>query len=77
MVNELLQNLRLISQPIHFLDSDSGTYIKMLLWSLWKGLGWGFILYLAPHIRHRPRTLRGRQADGASRFQQIIYVTVL
>ena len=47
MVNELLQSLRLIPQPIHFLDSDSGAYIKMLLWSLWKGLGWGSILYLA------------------------------
>ena len=34
-------------KPIKFLDSDSHTYIAMLLWSTWKGLGWGAIMYLA------------------------------
>ena len=36
-----------ILKPIKFLDSDSHTYIAMLLWSTWKGLGWGAIMYLA------------------------------
>ena len=47
MFNEVLQNLHIISEPIKFLDSDSHTWLKMLLWSLWKGLGWGSIMYLA------------------------------
>ncbi len=47
MVNTVLQNLGVILKPIKFLDSDSHTYIAMLLWSTWKGLGWGAIMYLA------------------------------
>ncbi|MCT6874191.1 MAG: ABC transporter permease subunit [Bifidobacterium sp.] len=76
MVNQLLQNIHLISQPIHFLDSDSGTYFKMLLWSLWKGLGWGSILYLAGISGIDPELYEAAQVDGANRFQQIIHVTV-
>ena len=33
MVNTVLQNLGVILKPIKFLDSDSHTYIAMLLWS--------------------------------------------
>lgn len=39
MINELLQNLHLISAPIKFLDSGDHTWLKMLLWSMWKGIG--------------------------------------
>lgn len=40
MVNTLLQNLGLITEPLKFLDSDSHTWLAMLLWNTWKGLGW-------------------------------------
>lgn len=76
MVNELLQNLHLISEPIKFLDSDSHTWLKMLLWSLWKGLGWGSIMYLAGIAGIDPELYEAAQVDGANRFQQIIHVTI-
>ena len=47
MINSLLENLGIITEPIKFLDSDSHTYLWMLLWNIWKGLGWGAIMYLA------------------------------
>ncbi|MFR6162977.1 MAG: hypothetical protein ACLUJR_08145 [Mediterraneibacter gnavus] len=47
MVNSLLENLGVITEPLKFLDSDSHTYLWMLLWNTWKGLGWGAIIYLA------------------------------
>ncbi len=76
MVNELLQNLHVISEPIKFLDSDSHTWLKMLLWSLWKGLGWGSIMYLAGIAGIDPELYEAAQVDGANRFQQIIHVTI-
>lgn len=76
MVNELLQNLGTITEPIHFLDSDSGTWMKMLLWNLWKGLGWGSILYLAGIAGIDPELYEAAQVDGANRFQQIWHVTI-
>ncbi|WP_235143674.1 ABC transporter permease [Bifidobacterium moukalabense] len=76
MFNELLQNLHIISEPIKFLDSDSHTWLKMLLWGLWKGLGWGSIMYLAGIAGIDPELYEAAQVDGANRFQQIIHVTI-
>lgn len=76
MFNELLQNMHIISEPIKFLDSDSHTWLKMLLWTLWKGLGWGSIMYLAGIAGIDPELYEAAQVDGANRFQQIIHVTI-
>ncbi|WP_407695026.1 ABC transporter permease [Scardovia inopinata] len=76
MVNELLQNMHWISQPIKFLDSDSLTWVKMLLWGIWKGLGWGSILYLAGLAGIDQELYEAAQVDGANRWQQIIHITI-
>lgn len=76
MLNEMLQNLHIISEPIKFLDSDSHTWLKMLLWGLWKGLGWGSIMYLAGIAGIDPELYEAAQVDGANRFQQIVHVTI-
>ncbi|NEG70528.1 sugar ABC transporter permease [Bifidobacterium sp. BRDM6] len=76
MVNELLMNLHIISTPIKFLDSPDQVWLKMLLWNLWKGLGWGSIMYLAGIAGIDPELYEAAQVDGANRFQQIIHVTI-
>ena len=76
MFNTLLENMHLISEPIKFLDSDSHTWLKMLLWGIWKGLGWGSIMYLAGIAGIDPELYEAAQVDGANRFQQIIHVTI-
>ncbi|MCI1978308.1 MAG: ABC transporter permease subunit [Bifidobacteriaceae bacterium] len=76
MVNTVLQNLHIITQPISFLDSDSHTWLAMLLWSLWKTLGWSAIMYLAGIAGVDPELYEAAQVDGANRFQQIIHVTI-
>ena len=76
MVNELLMNMHLISAPIKFLDSPDQVWLKMLLWNLWKGLGWGSIMYLAGIAGIDPELYEAAQVDGANRFQQIIHVTI-
>ena len=76
MFNSLLENMHLISEPIKFLDSDSHTWLKMLLWGIWKGLGWGSIMYLAGIAGIDQELYEAAQVDGANRFQQIIHVTI-
>ncbi|MEK0307210.1 ABC transporter permease [Bifidobacterium favimelis] len=76
MVNETLQNMHLISAPIKFLDSDSYTWLKMMAWGLWKGLGWGSIMYLAGIAGIDQELYEAAEVDGANRFQQIIHVTI-
>ena len=77
MVNTVLQNLGVILKPIKFLDSDSHTYIAMLLWSTWKGLGWGAIMYLASIAGIDQEMYEAARVDGAGRFQLMRYITLL
>ena len=76
MVNTVLQNLGVILKPIKFLDSDSHTYIAMLLWSTWKGLGWGAIMYLASIAGIELEMYEAARVDGAGRFQLMRYITL-
>ena len=76
MVNTVLQNLGVIFKPIKFLDSDSHTYIAMLLWSTWKGLGWGAIMYLASIAGIDQEMYEAARVDGAGRFQLMRYITL-
>ena len=39
LVNTLLQEWGFVTDPIKFLDSDNHTWLAMMLWNTWKGLG--------------------------------------
>lgn len=47
VVNSLLVDKGIFEQPIQFLQSNEHIWLKMWLWGVWKGLGWGAIMYLA------------------------------
>ncbi|MBU5482596.1 ABC transporter permease [Blautia sp. MSJ-19] len=76
MVNTVLQNMGIITTPIKFLDSDAHTYLWMTLWSMWKGLGWGAIMYLAAIAGIDQELYEAAKVDGANRFQLIKNITV-
>lgn len=76
MVNTFLQNLGVITEPLKFLDSDSHTYLWMLLWNTWKGLGWGAIMYLASIASIDQELYEAASIDGANRFQLIKNITL-
>ena len=73
MVNSLLENAGIITDPIKFLDSDAHTYLWMLLW---KGLGWGAIIYLASIAGIDQELYEAAEIDGAGRFQLMRYITL-
>ncbi|MBE5986045.1 MAG: sugar ABC transporter permease [Paenibacillaceae bacterium] len=75
MVNTLLQNLGLITEPVKFLDSDSHTWLAMLLWNTWKGLGWGAIMYLASITGIDQEQYEAARVDGANRFHLMRHIT--
>lgn len=76
MVNNLLEALGLISQPIKFLDSDSHTWLSMILWSTWKSLGWNAIMYLAAITGIDPGLYEAAKIDGAGRFRLMFHITL-
>lgn len=76
MVNTLLQHIGFILEPIKFLDSDAHTWLWMLLWNTWKGLGWGAIVYLASITSIDQELYEAASVDGANRLQKMRNITL-
>ncbi|MDN4477052.1 ABC transporter permease [Demequina lignilytica] len=76
LVNDILMDGGLITAPIKFLDTDQHVWLTMTLWSVWKGLGWGAIIYLAAISGIDPSLYESARMDGAGRWQTIRYITI-
>ena len=76
LINTLLQEHGFISEAIKFLDSDNHTWLMMCLWNIWKGLGWGAIMYLAAIAGIDPELYESARIDGANRFHLMRYITL-
>lgn len=76
MLNSLLQNLGAISEPLKILDSSKHVWLQMILWSTWKGLGWGAIMYLAAIAGIDQEMYDAAKVDGANRMQIIKNITI-
>jgi putative aldouronate transport system permease protein len=74
--NEVLIKLGIIEKPIQFLGSDNHTWLTMWLWSTWKGLGWGAIMYLAAITGIDQELYEAARVDGAGRFRMMWNITV-
>ena len=76
MFNTVMQNLGILSEPVKILDSSSHVWLQMLLWSTWKGLGWGAIMYLAAIAGIDQEMYDAAKVDSAGRFQIIKNITI-
>lgn len=76
MVNGTLMDMGIITMPVKFLDTDQHVWLTMTLWSVWKGLGWGAIIYLAAIAGIDQSLYESAEIDGAGRFQKMWYITV-
>ena len=75
-INSLLRQLGNTSASTNYLMSDSGTWIKMLLWGTWKGIGWSAIIYIAAIAGIDQGLYEAAMIDGANRFERIWHITV-
>lgn len=76
VVNDLLVSLGWIEKPINFLASSDYIWTKMTLLGIWKGLGWGAILYLAAINGISQELYEAAKIDGAGRFRCIWNITI-
>ncbi|WP_025684667.1 carbohydrate ABC transporter permease [Paenibacillus maysiensis] len=76
VVNYLLMQAGLISKDIHWLsDSSLALYVLMFI-TMWKGLGYYMMLYLAG-LQNIPQDLyEAARVDGASRWRLIAHITL-
>lgn len=60
----------------NYLNNADHTWLKMLLWGTWKGLGWSAIIYVAGIAGIDQQLYEAAKVDGANRFQCIWHITV-
>lgn len=73
-INILLQSIGL--QPIYFLADSNWFRTVLVSTEIWKDIGWGTIIYLAALTGINPELYEASKVDGASRFQNIYYITL-
>ena len=65
-----------IDVPVAWLNSAEHIWIKMWAWNLWKGLGWGAIMYLAAIAGIDQELYEAARVDGAGRWRQMRHITL-
>jgi putative chitobiose transport system permease protein len=76
LVNAVLEALHVISAPIGWLSDDRLALFSLMIVTLWRGLGWYMVLYLAA-LQSIPKDLEeAATLDGATRIQRFWQITV-
>ena len=76
VLNSLLISLRLISSPLSILDNEGITWVLQAALSIWKGVGFGSIIYLATIAGIDSELYDAADVDGAGRLGKIIHITL-
>jgi putative aldouronate transport system permease protein len=74
ILNEMLSGLGV--KPIFFLGDRFWFPITMIVTDIWKGFGFGSVIYLAALTGIDPALYEAAKIDGASRWKQTLYVTL-
>ena len=64
------------AQPISFNAEPKYWWGFIIFASIWKGFGYGSIVYFATLMGFDPTLYEAAEIDGASRFKKIIYITL-
>lgn len=75
-INTLLTNLTGNNYTTNYLNDASYSYLKMLLWGMWKGVGWSAIIYISGIAGIDQQLYEAATVDGAGRFQKMWHITV-
>ena len=62
--------------PIYFLGSNQTFRAVLIVSDVWKGFGWGTIIYMAALTGVDPALYEAATIDGASRFQRTLNITL-
>ena len=75
-INTLLTNITGNNHATNYLNDETASYLKMLLWGMWKGTGWSAIIYISGIAGIDQQLYEAATVDGATRFQKMWHITV-
>lgn len=73
-VNAMLKSMGV--QPINFLANTRWFRSVLVATTVWKGFGWGSVVYLAAITGIDPQLYEAAEIDGAGRVRKIMAITV-
>ena len=76
LINALLVENGIISQPINILTTDKHVWIIQTVLEQWKGIGWAAVIYFSALAGIDQTMYEAAMIDGAGRFQRIWYITI-
>ncbi len=76
IVNQVLMQLNFIEEPVLFLQEAKMFWGVIGLSNLWKGVGWGTIIYLSAMSGIDMEQYEAVEIDGANRYQKIWHITL-
>ena len=76
LLNNILIDIGAISTPVNFLTENGHMWLKMLGYHIWKGLGWGAIIYISAITSIDSEIYEAANIDGAGRFQKMWHITM-
>lgn len=74
--NNLFTDLGLRDSPVNYLATTENVWTSMVLWYLWKFMGWNAIMYIAVIIGIDQELYEAATVDGAGRFQRMWHITI-
>lgn len=76
ILNSLLLQMGVISQPLEILTSPKYFYGLAVVTAVWKDTGWWTIVFLAAITGIDPTLYEAASIDGATRIQKMRYITL-
>lgn len=76
ILNYLLESVGIIDGPVHWLTSPTSSIFAVMAVTVWKGLGYYMVIYLAG-LQAIPSDLyEAADIDGANKWKQIFHITI-
>ncbi|MEK3888583.1 ABC transporter permease [Bacillus sp. FSL K6-3431] len=76
ILNNVLMTVGILDSPRNFLVEAESYWMIAVLSDVWKGVGWGTIIYLATMAGIDPTYYEAAKIDGATKLQQIWHITL-
>jgi len=74
LINNFLMKMGLIEKPLFLLGEPKYFWGVSVVSGIWKGLGWGSIIYLASIASVSPELFESAMLDGAGRMRRIWHI---
>lgn len=76
ILNFVLELFGVIDKPVHWLTSTSTALVAVVALTVWKGLGYYMVIYLAGLQSIPDHLYEAATMDGASKWQQTLHITI-